>query len=134
MNQSESSRFLRLVLLADAIATGVTGLLMVLGASLLDELLQVPDDLLLYAGLVLLPYSAVVGWLSRRDTLPRWAVLAVIVTNALWAVDCLLLMFSGWIAPSALGYAFIIAQVLVVVAFAELQYVGLRRSPPALAG
>jgi hypothetical protein len=52
----------------------------------------------------------------------------VIVTNVLWAIDSALLAMSGWVEPNALGYAFIIMQALVVVAFAELQYVGLRRS------
>ena len=51
-------------------------------------------------------------------------------------MDCVILAFSGWVTPSGLGYAFILAQVVVVVAFAELQYVGLRRSiaTPATAG
>jgi hypothetical protein len=130
MTFSRTSPFLRLTLLADAVATAATGLLMTLLAGALEDLLQVPAKLLFYSGCALLPYSAIVAYLSTREVLPRWAVFAVIVTNALWAADCVLLMFSGWIAPSALGYALILAQVLVVVAFAELQYVGLRRLPP----
>ena len=39
----------------------------------------------------------------------------------------------GSIAPSGLGYAFVIAQALVVAAFAALQYLGLRRSMLAVA-
>jgi hypothetical protein len=120
--------FLRNVLLLDAVATGATGLLMTFFAGTLTGLLQIPNSLLFYAGLILLPYAALVGWLARRETLPRWSVWAVIVTNALWAVDSVLLAMSGWVEPNALGYAFILMQALVVVGFAELQYVGLRRS------
>ena len=64
-----------------------------------------------------------------RDPIPRRAVTAVIACNVLWRVDCLLLALSGWIEPNVLGYAFIAVQVVVVAAFAELQWVGLRRTP-----
>jgi hypothetical protein len=120
--------FLRRVLLLDALATAATGLLMTFFAGTLTGLLEIPNTLLFYAGLILLPYALLVAWLASRETLPRWSVWAVIVTNVLWAIDSALLAMSGWVEPNALGYAFIIMQALVVVAFAELQYVGLRRS------
>jgi hypothetical protein len=127
MTTGGPSRFLRLVLLTDAIVSGATGLQMTLLSGMLAELLRVPENLLFYAGLFLLPYAGIVGYLARRETLPRWAVFAVIVCNALWATDSLIVAFSGWIAPNALGYAFILFQALVVAMFAELQYVGLRK-------
>jgi hypothetical protein len=122
------SPFLRNVLILDAVATGATGLLLTFFSTFLNGLLQVPGTLLFYAGLILLPYAALVGWLATRDALPRWSVWAVIVTNALWALDSVLLAMSGWVEPNALGYAFIMMQALVVAGFAELQFVGLRRS------
>lgn len=128
MTLARPTPFLRWALLVDAFATGASGLLMTFAAAPLAPLLQLPEPLLFYAGLVLIPYAAFVAWLSRRDMLSRFAVWAVIVLNVLWAVDCALLAFGGWVAPSALGYAFILMQALVVAAFAELQYVGLRRS------
>ncbi len=132
MTTTRTSRFLRLALLADAIASGATGLQMTLLSGTLAALLNLPEDLLFDAGIVLLPYAAFVGYLSRRETLPRWIVFAVIVCNVLWAADSLILAFSGWIAPNAFGYAFIIFQALVVAVFAELQYIGLRRSAAAV--
>ncbi len=86
-----------------------------------------PASLLRIAGLVLLPYAAFVAMLARRDVLSRGAVWAVVAGNAIWAVDCVALLFTGWIDPSLLGVAFILVQALVVAAFAELQVVGLRR-------
>jgi hypothetical protein len=123
-----TSPFLRLALLLDAGVTGATGLLMAILSTLLGEFLQLPSSLLLFAGLFLLPYAGALVYLSRRDTLPRWAVWAVVVTNVAWAVDCVLLAFSGWVSPTLLGYGFILMQAIVVIAFAELQYVGMRRS------
>ena len=38
-----------------------------------------------------------------------------------------MLLLSGWIEPTGLGYAFVIFQAVVVGVFAELQVMGLRR-------
>ena len=134
MPSSPTSTFLRRALLADAAVSGATGLLMLLAAEPLADLLRLPAALLRYAGLVLLPFAAFVAWLATREgAAPRPLVWAVIATNALWAVDSVVLLLTGWIAPNGLGVAFVIAQALVVAAFAELQYLGLRRpaSPAA---
>jgi hypothetical protein len=129
MDLSQPSSFLRLALLADAAVSGVTGLAMMLGAGVVDGLLGVPGALLRCAGLSLLPFAALVAFLATRENLSRPAAWAVVAYNALWAVDSIVLMASGWIAPTALGYAFIAFQALVVATFAGLQYVGLRKAP-----
>jgi hypothetical protein len=123
--------FLRTVMLADAAASGATGLLAALGADLLAPLTGLPAGLLAYAGLSLLPYAALVAWLALRERLPRAAVWAVIAYNGLWALDSLVVAFGGFFAPTALGIAFVVAQAAVVAAFAELQLVGLKRAPAA---
>jgi len=130
---TRTAPFLRWALLADAAASGGTGLLMLLFAGPLESLLHLPADLMFNAGIVLVPYAAIVAFLGMRAALPKWAVWAVIGANALWVIDSFLLLTAGWVAPNALGYAFVIGQALVVGLFAELQYVGLRRSTPATA-
>jgi hypothetical protein len=120
--------FVRRMLVADAAITGATGVLMLAGAPLLHPWLGVPAPLLRYAGASLLPFAAAVAYLSSRESLPRAGVWAVILANALWSIDSVALLFTGWIAPTALGYAFVLFQAVVVCAFAELQYVGLRRT------
>jgi len=127
------SPFLRRALLADALISGATGLLMLIGANVLASILGLPEALLRYAGLVLLPYGSLVAYVATREQLRRWAVWAVIIANAIWAVDSIILLLSGWLTPNALGYAFIIFQALVVAAFAEIQYIGLRRSMTTVA-
>jgi len=127
------SPFLRRALLADALISGATGLLMLIGANVLASLLGLPEALLRYAGLVLLPYGALVAYVATREQLRRWAVWAVIVANAIWAMDSIILLLSGWLTPNAICYAFIIFQALVVAAFAEIQYIGLRRSMTTVA-
>lgn len=124
---SDSSSFLRRVLLADAAAGAATGSLMLFGAGLLEQLLGLPRALLQVAGLSLLPFAALIGYLATREQLSRKGVWAVIICNAIWVVDSVLLLLSGWAQPTRLGQAFVIAQALVVAIFAELEYFGLRR-------
>jgi hypothetical protein len=119
--------FLRRVLIADAAASAAMGAAMLLGGTYLEGLLGLPRALLAYAGLGLLPFAALVAYLATRETLPRAAVWAVIAVNAIWVIDSLVILVTGWVAPSSLGYAFVIAQAAAVAAFAELEYLGLRK-------
>ena len=123
------SRFLRLVLLADAGATAATGLLLAAASRPLESWLNIPADLLFYSGVALLPYAAFVFYLASQEHVSRAAVWTVVVCNAAWAIDSVLLLTTGWIAPTTLGYAFVIAQAVVVAVFCELQVTGLRRAP-----
>jgi hypothetical protein len=125
--------FLRWALLADAGISGATGLLMSLGAGLLEGLLGVPAALLRYAGVSLLPFSAFVAYVATREQLPPPGVRVVIACNALWAAASILLLPSGWIAPTLLGHAYIVAQAVGVAMFGVLQYVGLRRRVASIA-
>ncbi len=127
------SSMLRRVLLADAVVSGATGLLMVLGTDALTGTLGLPTALLRYAGLILLPYGAFVAYVATRKNLHRSAVWAVMTINALWATDSILLLLSGWVAPTTLGYACVIAQAVVVAVFAELQYSAMRRTATTIA-
>ncbi len=130
---TQASTFLRRVLMLDAVATAATGLMLTFGASLTKDLLGLPQSLMQYAGLSLLPFAALVGFLATRETISRPAVWAVIAYNALWSIDSIVLLVTGAVAPTALGTAFVVAQALVVALFAELEYVGLRRMTAATA-
>jgi hypothetical protein len=124
-----TSNILRAALAGDAVVSGATGLVLMMAAGYVDGLLGLPAGLMRYAGASLIPFAALVGYLASRQHLPGAAVWAVIVYNVLWALDSVLLLVSGWVAPTALGTALVIAQALAVAAFAELQYIGLKRSP-----
>ena len=125
------SPLLRLALTLDAVATGLTGALVLPFTGVLAHLLNLPSALLAGAAIVMLVYAAILGWLRSHASLPRWAVWTIIVGNALWALDCVALAVLGFVDPSTLGLVFLIAQAVVVGGFAELQYFGLRRSAPA---
>jgi hypothetical protein len=127
------SLFLRRAPLADAIFSGVSAVLLTLGTSALAFLLNLPEALLRETGLFLVAYAALVGWLGTRQSILRPLVWIVIAGNAAWALASIALLFSGWVAPNLLGEAAVAMQAIAVGVFAELQYVGVRRSGDALA-
>lgn len=122
---------LRFALLGDAFASGATGLLMAAASGPLSSLLGLPSTLLLWAGLSLLPWAIFVGVVGSRALVNSTAVWAIVAVNTLWFVDSIALLLGGWVQPTALGVAFVVGQAVVVLAFAEAQFVGLRRAPRA---
>lgn len=126
MSYLPTSSFLRSVLAADAVASGATGLLCLAGAGVLGPVLGLPTPLLRSAGFILLPYVGVLAWLLTRAGVSRRAVWALVVTNAVWAIESLILLGSSWVAPTALGHAFVLLQAAVVAGFAVAQAFALR--------
>jgi hypothetical protein len=118
---------LRFALLADAAASGATGLMMIAGADLLTGLLGLPAGLMRAAGLVLVPYVALVAFVGTRPNISHGAVKAIVAMNIAWVLASAGLLAGGFVVPTALGYAFVIVQAVVVGVFAELQIIGLRR-------
>lgn len=122
------SFLLRRALQADAIFSGGAALMFVFGAGLLASLTNLPEAFLRNTGLVLTVFVIGVGYLATRGLMPKAAVWAVIAVNAIWTVDSLILLASGWVSPNLLGQVFIVAQAIAVGVFAELQFIGLRKS------
>jgi hypothetical protein len=127
------SSFLRRAIQADAIFSGVSAVMLTLGAAMLAPLLNLPETLLRETGLFLIAYAALVGWLGTRQSLPKALVMVVIAGNAAWTLASIALLFSDAVTPNLLGEAAIAMQAIVVGALAELQYIGWRRSGETLA-
>lgn len=124
----DASTFLRRALLADAIFSGVAALGFTFGAGTFARLFNLPEALLLETGLFLIAYTALVGWLASRAAVPKPLVLLVVVGNAAWTVGSIALLLSGAVSPNIAGELMVVAQAIATGVFAELQYVGLRRS------
>lgn len=125
------SPFLRNAIALDAVVTGAAALLMMSGASLLSPWLGLPAGLLFWAGAALVPFVGLLAWIVRRGSVSRLILIDVVAINALWVAGSVLLLVGGFVEPTILGYAFVLAQALAVAFFAELQFVGLRRSASA---
>lgn len=127
------SLFLRRAILADAIFSGASAVLLTFGAGELAPLLNLPEALLRETGLFLVAYAALVGWLGIRPSMPKPLVAIVIAGNAAWTVASIALLFSGAVMPNLLGELFVAVQAIIVGVLAELQFIGLRRSGGAVA-
>lgn len=126
MSLLQHPNFLRTALYADAAASGATAALVIAGHGFLGPMLNLPEMLLLEAGLVLIPFVAFVLYTATRPAMPRMAVQVIAEINFVWALGSFVLLFSGWVQPNALGIAFIAAQALAVAALGVAQYLGLK--------
>jgi hypothetical protein len=127
-----ASTFLRRALLADAVFSGVAALGFTFGAGAFASVFNLPEVLLRETGLFLIAYTALVGWLASRSAVPRALVLLVVIGNAAWTIASVALLLSGAVSPNLLGEAMVVAQAIATGVFAELQYVGLRKSGSAV--
>lgn len=133
----QPSPLLRGVLKADVVLSAATMLTMTLGAVPLSLATGVPEGVLRAVGFALLPWLALLLWLLRRAQVPALGVWAVIVLNALWAVDCVLVAIgsmpgAGWHLTAA-GLGFAITQAVGTGLLAEFQFLGMKRSQPVAA-
>jgi hypothetical protein len=129
----DASTFLRRALLADAVFRGVAAIGFTFGAVAFATLFNLPDALLRETGLFLIAYTALVGWLASRAAVPKPLVLLVVVGNAAWTVGSIALLLSGAVSPNLAGVLMVVAQAIATGVFAELQYVGLRKSESVVA-
>lgn len=128
MSVNASVGFLRRILFADASSCAAMGIMLYAFSEQAAGILSLPIQLLSDAGLVLLPFAAAVAYVASRSIPSRKAVWTIIGLNAVWIVDSVLLLFSGWVQPNLLGQAFIVTQAAFVLVLTELEYVGLKRS------
>ncbi len=112
----------------DFAITSICTVPLILAAGPLAAITGLPEMLILGSGLVFIPFLVLVGWLARRARPPRKSVWMVIALNVGWAVGSVIVLASGVLDPTALGYALVIAIALAVLVFAELEFFGLRRA------
>jgi hypothetical protein len=127
------SLLLRRAIQADALVSGAMALLLSIAAPSLARLFSLPEPLLRETGLFLICYVAMLGWLATRPSMPKLLVWVIIAGNALWTLGSIALLVSGAVSPNLFGIVFVAIQAIAVGVFAELQYLGLRRSGARLA-
>ena len=128
MSMFASPRFLPRVMWADAASCTATGALQLAAGQPMAGLTGLPSALLQGTGWFLLAYALAVAWMAARSPMPRRLIGLVVFGNFAWAAGCIALLALGGLALTAWGAAWLLAQALVVVVFAELQWTGLRRT------
>ncbi|MFZ3567172.1 hypothetical protein ACOKM5_09465 [Streptomyces sp. BH097] len=122
--------WLRRLLAADALGTGINGLAYVAASGPIGRFLGIDPGLLLALGACLVGYAAAVGALAARSSPPALGVRTVVEVNLAWTVLSFVALFA-WLDPSTAGSVYGSLQAVVVAAFAALQYAALRAQPRA---
>lgn len=127
------SQLLRRTLQANGLFSGLSGLLLLLAASPVAQLLvppaPLPDAALILRGigLGLLLYAGFLFYTAGQEPLNRTFAWEAVILDVLWVAGSALLLFSGW-APFSTEGKWAVALVADVVAvFAILQVIGIRR-------
>jgi hypothetical protein len=124
----ENTPFLRNTLLADAAVGAVAAVLTIAGAGFLSGLLDLPQALIFWAGVALLPVVAFLLAMGRRPEVPRAWLKEIVLINTAWVVASFGILALGLVTPNLLGTAFIVAQALAVGLFATLEFAALRQA------
>jgi hypothetical protein len=128
----DRATFLRRSLQLDGIASALCGALLLLAAGPVSALAGLPGPGIARAvGAGLLVYAAALLWNAARATVNRGEAFLAVVLNAGWVAGSAVLIVVG---PLTLGGNLAVAAVAaVVLLFAVLEVVGLRRLCEAVA-
>ncbi len=123
----DEATLLRRALLANAVFSGISGLLIVIFDQGIVSLLTSVEHHLWPLGLMLLGFSALLVWLATRASVDSGWINLVIAADLGWVLGTVVLL-AGWREfLSSAGLWIIVGVGLVVLALAELQWFGLRR-------
>tara|TARA_R110002033_G_scaffold11488_1_gene36206 strand:+ start:1374 stop:1772 length:399 start_codon:yes stop_codon:yes gene_type:complete len=131
MIKSASQLSLQSILKLDAATCAAMGALLALASAPVAGLTQISASLLLWAGLVLFPVAGFMFACAQARRVPMWATGLVVVGNGLWVLASLALPLAGLIVPNALGWLFLVAQAVVVLVFAALEWGAVLQRPVA---
>jgi hypothetical protein len=128
---SQSNTWLKAVLLFDAATCLLMGVLFVTAFKFVSGITDIPQPLLYYAGLLLLPIglfmAATALWWPRSSG----AVWLIIAGNAGWVIASLAVL--AVIAANGLSSALILIQAIVVAVLAWVEHRALRTSRSVIA-
>lgn len=122
----DCERRLRLVLRANATSCTISGLAMAVAPGTVDELLGTGHSgWVRLVGLALLPFAALVVWLSTTENeMLQRITPAIIIGDVGWVAASVVTVLLGWYSGS--GMIVVLAMALLVDIFALLQFNAVR--------
>lgn len=118
---------LRRLLLIDAIGSGASALLAMAASDWLSAYLGLAPALLRGAGVVLVPFVALLALAVVMPRAPRALVGIIITLNVLWVLASLGLLVTGRASPTGFGIVFVLVQAGAVALLAWGQCTRLKR-------
>ena len=118
-----SNTSIRPILYANAIFSGLSGLIFTLASKSLAEFLGVDAPLIiLLLGLNLILFAGLLYYYGSRPSISRKFVLFAIVADSIWVLASLLLLLTNWVPFSVQGKWMIGIIAVIVDLFATLQF------------
>ena len=130
MNAHTDSLLLRRALLGNAAFSTLTGLTLLIGGGWLGPALGLPAIALRVVGLVLLPFALGLVKNARRERVDRTEAWVTVAMDLAWVAGSALLVFGDVWPLLPAGTWTVVAVADIVMAFALLQAIGLKRSAP----
>lgn len=123
---SDPSAFLRRSLLGNVAFSVASGLTFAIAASAVATFLGLPQVAIVRAvGIGLLGFAAYVGFVATRPEIDLAAAFSIILGDLAWVVGTIPIVMLDLLSPNGVIAALAIAD--MVLLFAILQYIGLRR-------
>lgn len=114
---------LKSILLANAMFSGMSGVVMVLGHSSLADFIGLSEPLaLIIIGLGLIVFSAFLFWLKAKTNPPAGLVATVVIQDGLWVLGSVLILLFKPFGMNYAGHLLIGVVAVVVLGFAVLQW------------
>lgn len=123
-----SASTLRRVLWLDAASGLGMGLSHLVLAEPLSGWTGIPAAWLQVAALVVCGAASLAAWLANRAEPPAGGVKLLAAGNFAWVAASLWLAFGAGLSLTTLGLGWVLAQALMVLVMAELEWAGARRS------
>jgi hypothetical protein len=117
---------LRFALRADATVCAALGLLIAMAADPLSQLSGLSSTAEWIAGAALVAYGALLQVLAAVPDVRRVGI-GVLAGNVAFAIAVAVVLAAGWLPLTELGVVMTIAFTTATVAFAYVQYIGVRR-------
>ncbi len=106
----------------DGSAAAVAGAAVLLVRVWLTEWYRLPQDLLVFIGVVNLAYASYSLSLAARPHRPMWLILTLVAANLMWSVVCIILAVAYRETATLFGLAHLIGEALFVAGLASLEW------------
>jgi hypothetical protein len=125
----KKSNMLATVLRADGVFALLSGAVLIVAAGPVTGLIDLSNSLpLVVLGVVLLLYGGDLLYFAGREPINRRVAQAAIILNMLWVIGSYLGLLMGWFPVNTAGKWAIALVAEVVLVFAVLEFIALRRS------
>ena len=127
--QHSTSHLLRRTLQANGIFSSLSGVILIAGASPITAFLGLKMPIvLIVVGIVTLLYAVSLFLTAARPSIDHRSGMMYALLDSAWVIASLVILVTGWVPLTTEGKWAVGLVAVIVAIFAELEYLGSRRS------